>query len=51
MAGQSKENTLQIATLDADWVNLMTIARNLGISKETVKAFLEEKRFNTTAKD
>jgi hypothetical protein len=43
MTGPDHEYMPQIATLDADWVNLMMIARALGVSKEKVKEFLEGK--------
>lgn len=40
MERQNQGNPLQMETLDTEWVELLSIARALGISKETVKDFL-----------
>jgi hypothetical protein len=49
MSGQNQENSVFIASLDADWLKLIMKARELGLSKEIVKAFLTGKRPETVA--
>ncbi len=49
MFSQGKENTQKKTEIDSEWVNLMLIARELGISIESIKAFLQQNYSRATA--